>query len=95
MKSANVRPITELKNRAKDLVREVSEGGEPVVITQHGRPKVVVMDVRQHERLQETLVMLKLLAQSQDGLRKTGRTYSTADVRRAAKSALQKASSRK
>jgi prevent-host-death family protein len=29
MKTANVRPITELKNRAKDLVREVSEGGEP------------------------------------------------------------------
>lgn len=95
MKAANVRPITELKNRAKDLVREVSEGGEPVVITQHGRPKVVVMDVRQHERLQETLAMLKLLAQSQDTLAKPGRTYSTAEVRRRAKAALQKASSRK
>jgi prevent-host-death family protein len=95
MKAANVRPITELKNRAKDLVREVSEGGEPVVITQHGRPKVVVMDVRQHERLQETLAMLKLLAQSQGALAKTGRTHSTAEVRRRAKSAMQKALSRK
>jgi prevent-host-death family protein len=95
MKAANVRPITELKNRAKDLVREVSEGGEPVVITQHGRPKVVVMDIRQHERLQETLAMLKLLAHSQDALARTGRTYSTSEVRRRAKAALQKASSRK
>jgi prevent-host-death family protein len=95
MKAANVRPITELKNRAKDLVREVSEGGEPVVITQHGRPKVVVMDVRQHEQLLETLAMLKLLAQSQDALVKTGRTYSTAEVRRRAKVALQKTASRK
>jgi prevent-host-death family protein len=95
MKAANVRPITELKNRAKDLVREVSEGGEPVIITQHGRPKVVVMDVRQHERLQETLAMLKLLAQSQDGLAKTGRAYSTAEVRRRAKAALRKVSPRK
>ena len=95
MKAANVRPITELKNRAKDLVREVSGGGEPVVITQHGRPKVVVMDIRQHERLQETLAMLKLLAQSLGSLAKTGRTNSTAEVRRRAKTALQKASSRK
>ena len=95
MKAANVRPITELKNRAKDLVREVSGGGEPVVITQHGRPKVVVMDVRQHERLLDTLAMLKLLAQSQDALAKTGRTHSTAEVRRRAKAALLKASSRK
>jgi prevent-host-death family protein len=95
MKAANVRPITELKNRTKDLVREVSEGREPVVITQHGRPKVVVMDVKQHERLQETLAMLKLLAQSQGALAKTGRTYSTAEVRRRAKAALRKASSRR
>jgi prevent-host-death family protein len=95
MKASNVRPITDLKNRAKDLVREISEGGEPVVITQHGRPKVVVMDIRQHERNQETLAMLKLLAQSQDALTKTGRTYSTAEVRRRAKAALRKASSRK
>jgi prevent-host-death family protein len=95
MKAANVRPITDLKNRAKDLLREISEGGEPVVITQHGRPKVVIMDVRQHERMLETLAMLKLLAQSQDVLAKTGRTYSTAEVRRRAKAALRKALSRK
>jgi prevent-host-death family protein len=95
MKAAYVRPITDLKNHAKKLVREVSGGGQPVVITQHGRPKVVVMDVTQHERLQETLAMLKLLAQSQDALARTGRTYSTAEVRRRAKAALQNASAQK
>jgi prevent-host-death family protein len=93
MKAANVRPITDLKNHAKELVREVSQGGDPVVITQHGKPKVVVMDVKQHESLLETLAMLKLLAQSQDSLAKT-RTYSTDEVRRRAKAALQRASSR-
>jgi prevent-host-death family protein len=94
MKAANIRPITELKNHAKELVREVSEGGQPVVITQNGKPKVVVMDVHQHDRLQDTLAMLKLLAQSQDSLVRTGRTYSTALVRRRARAALQKASRR-
>lgn len=94
MKTARVRPITDLKNHAKELVRQVAEGGQSVVITQNGRPKVVVMDVEQHDRLYETLAMLKLLAQSQDALTKTGRVYSSADVRRLAKAALQKASAR-
>jgi prevent-host-death family protein len=90
MKAANVRPITDLKNRTKALVREVSDSGQPVVITQNGKPTVVLMDVDQHDRLQDTLVMLKLLAQSQASLTRTGRVYSTADVRRRARAALAK-----
>ena len=91
MKAANVRPITDLKNRTKELVREVSDSGQPVVITQNGKPRVVLMDVKQHDRLQDTLAMLKLLAQSQDSLSKTRRVYSTAEVRRRARAALGKA----
>lgn len=94
MKAANVRSITDLKNRTKELVRDVSESGQSVVITQNGQAKVVVMDVEQHDRLQDTLAMLKLLAQSQESLTRTGRTYSTAEVRRRAKAVLDKASSR-
>jgi hypothetical protein len=56
---------------------------------------VVVTGVEQHDRLQDTLAMLKLLAQSQDALAKTGRMYSTSEVRRRAKAALQKAAGRK
>jgi prevent-host-death family protein len=91
MKASNVHPITELKNRTKELVREVADGGQPVVITQNGKPRVVLMDVRQHDRLHDTLAMLKLLAQSQDSVAKTGLVYSTAEVRRRAKIALEKA----
>jgi prevent-host-death family protein len=91
MKAANVRPITDLKNRTKELVREVAESGQPIVITQNGRPKVVLMDVEQHDRLQDTLALLKLLAQSQESLARTGRVYSTAEIRRRAKVALAKA----
>ena len=91
MKAANVRPITDLKNRTKELVREVADGGQAVVITQNGKPKVVLMDVEQHDRLQDTLAMLKLLAQSQASLARTRRVYSTDEVRRRAKAALKKA----
>ncbi len=95
MKAAHVRPITELKNRTKELLQEVVDGGQSVVITQNGKPKVVLMDVGQHDRLQETLAMLKLLAQSQDVLAKTGRVHATLEVRRRAKAALRGASAGK
>ena len=91
MKAANVRPITDLKNRTKELVHEVADNGQPVVITQNGKPRVVLMDVEQYDRLQDTLAMLKLLAQSQGSLAQTGRVYSTAQVRRRAKAALARA----
>lgn len=42
------------------------------------------MDVKQHDRLQDTLAMLTLLAQSRDSLAKTGRVHSTAEVDRVA-----------
>ncbi len=76
------------------MVREVGDGGRPVVITQNGKPRVVLMDVEQHDRLQDTLAMLKLLAQSQVSLAQTRRVYSTAEVRRRAKAALKKAAAR-
>jgi prevent-host-death family protein len=90
MKGKNVRPITDLKNRTKELVQEVSDSGETVVITQNGTPRVVVMDIRQHDQLQDTLAMLKLLAQSQDSLAKGEKTYSTAEVRKRARAVLQR-----
>jgi prevent-host-death family protein len=91
MKAVNVHPITELKHRTKALIREVVEGGQTVVITQNGKPRVVVMDAAEHDRLQDTLAMLKLLAQSVASLARTPKASSSADVRRRARPALEEA----
>jgi prevent-host-death family protein len=90
MRASNVRPITDLKNKAKALVAQVSAGGESVVITQKGAPKAVLMGVEAHDRLFDTLAMLRIIAQSQASLSK-GRAYSTAQIRAAARAALGRA----
>ena len=72
-----VKPITYLKNRTADLVREVTESGRSVVITQNGEAKVVVMDVEAYDRWRDAMAMLKILAQSQGDV-EAGRTVSTA-----------------
>ena len=54
--------ITQLKNDAAALVREVSEGGRTLVVTQNGAARVVLMDVGEFERMQDALMLLKLIA---------------------------------
>ena len=89
MKATQVFPITDLKTRASELVKGVSESGESVLITQNGRAKAVLMDAKQHDRLLETLAMLKLLAQSQDSLARGEKSLSGKDVRRRAHAVLE------
>jgi prevent-host-death family protein len=60
--STQVKPITYLKSHAAEIVKTLSEGGEPLLITQNGEAKLVVMDVKTYEEQAETLALLKLLA---------------------------------
>jgi prevent-host-death family protein len=83
----DVKPITYLKSRTADLVREVHEGGRAVTITQNGEAKVVVMDVDSYDRWRSALALLKLIAQSEADVRRD-RTVKQAEVFRRAEAAL-------
>ena len=61
----DIRPITYLKNNTADLIREVSDNGRTVLITQNGEAKAVVMDVELYDRWKASLAMLRMLAQSE------------------------------
>jgi len=60
--STQVKPISYLKSHAAEIVKDISASGEPMLITQNGEAKLVVMDVRSYERQEETLALLKILA---------------------------------
>jgi len=60
--STQVKPISYLKSHAAEIVKEVFETREPMLITQNGEARLVVMDVRSYEQQEETLAMLKILA---------------------------------
>ncbi len=94
MRATAVRPITDLKTHTKDVIDQAIHSGEPVLITQNGRARVVVMDAKRHEDAQATLAMLKLLAQSQDSIARGERTYSSDDARRRAHAAIERAGKR-
>ena len=60
--STQVRPISYLKSHAAEIVKNISLSREPMLITQNGEAKLVVMDVRSYEEHEETLALLKILA---------------------------------
>ncbi len=60
--SEHIKPISYLKAHAATIVRELGEGGGPLVITQNGEAKAVIQDVASYEHTQETLALLKILA---------------------------------
>ncbi len=62
---SDVRPITHLKTKTAELVRQVSDERRPLVITQNGEAKVVVVDVESYDEWRRALALLKVLAMSQ------------------------------
>lgn len=61
-----VRPVSYLKARSAEILRELGEGGAPLIITQNGEAKAVLQDIGSFEATQETLALLKLLALAEE-----------------------------
>lgn len=64
-----VKPISYLKSHTAEALRDVSEGRRTMVITQHGEAKAVLQDIVSYEQTQESLALLKMLAQSSKSIR--------------------------
>lgn len=63
MKLSNqIKPISYLKAHAAEIVRNLAEQQEPLVITQNGEAKVVIQDIDNYEKTQQTMALLKILA---------------------------------
>ena len=60
--STQVKPISYLKANAAEVLAKLTEGREPLVITQNGEARAVIQDVASFEETQETLALLKILA---------------------------------
>ena len=60
--STQVKSISYLKANAAEMLQTLAAEREPVLITQNGEAKAVLLDVVSFEAMQETLALLKLLA---------------------------------
>ena len=59
----DIEPVTVLKTRSAELIKRARETGQPVVITQNGKPTAVLQDVESFQRQRHTLLLLKAMVQ--------------------------------
>lgn len=77
--STQIKPISYVKARAAEILKELAETGEPMIITQNGEAKAVIQDVHSYEKTQETLALMRILAMGQEEIR-AGKTVPASEV---------------
>ena len=75
----DIKPITYLKSRAADLLKQINETHRPVVITQNGEPKAVLQDPESYENMRNAIGILKLISQGEEDI-KDGKSKSQDEV---------------
>lgn len=75
----DIRPVTHLKTKAADLLKQVTDTRRPVIITQNGEPRAVLQDAKSFEDMRYALGLMKLISQGEEDVRK-GKVRSQADV---------------
>lgn len=66
----DIKPVSYLKAHSAELLQQINQTQRPIVITQNGEPRGVLQDAQSYEDMRNALSLLKLLAQSEDDIRK-------------------------
>ncbi|PLX51157.1 MAG: type II toxin-antitoxin system Phd/YefM family antitoxin [Desulfobulbaceae bacterium] len=74
-----IKPVTYLKSRAADLLKQINETHRPVIITQNGEPRAVLQDPESYENMRNAIGILKLISQGEEDI-KSGRIKSQESV---------------
>ena len=77
--SKDIKPVTYLKAKAADLLKQINETHRPVIITQNGEPRAVLQDPESYENMRNAIGILKLISQGEGDIR-NGRVKSQEDV---------------
>ena len=76
----DVKPISEFRANATNLIEQVNKTKRPLVITQHGKSSAVLLDVKEYEALLDKIELLSDLAEAEEDI-KSKRLYSTDKIK--------------
>jgi len=65
----DIKPITYMKTHSSELINTVRENKRPVVITQNGEARAVLLDIESYERQKEAILLLKIIAQGEEEIK--------------------------
>lgn len=65
----DIKPVTYLKSRAADVLKQINETHRPMIITQNGEAKAVIQDPQSFEDMKNAIGLLKLLSFAEEDIR--------------------------
>jgi prevent-host-death family protein len=57
----DIKPISYVKTNAADMMKYVNERKKPIVITQNGEARAVLVDVETYQQTQDAFALLQIL----------------------------------
>lgn len=64
----DIRPISYIKTNAADMLKRVNDTHNPIIITQNGEAKAVLLDTESYQSMKNSLGILKILSQSEKNI---------------------------
>jgi len=58
----DIKPISYVKTHTAQVMKQIGEKNNPVVITQNGEAKAVLMDVKHYQKIIDAMNLLKILS---------------------------------
>lgn len=75
----NIKPISYIKANAAEVLKQINENHCPMIITQNGEARAVLIDTESYDSMIKTMGLLKLMAQGEKDI-STGEIILQKDV---------------
>ena len=75
----NIKPISYIKANAAEMMRYVNERKNPIIITQNGEAKAVLIDIETYQDTQDAFALMNIIKIAEKDI-KNGRVRKADDV---------------
>jgi len=66
----DIKPISYIKTNAADMLKRVNDTHHPMIITQNGEAKAVLLDTETYQSMIDSIGILKIMSQSENNIEK-------------------------
>lgn len=77
----DIRPISYIKSHTAEMIRQVGDNKNPIIVTQNGEAKAVIIDVDSYQNLINSINLMKIISIGDRDI-KNGKVVSHDDLKK-------------
>ncbi|GHV90305.1 hypothetical protein AGMMS50268_08080 [Spirochaetia bacterium] len=75
----NIKPLSYILSHPDEVLNQVTDTGNPMIVTQEGEARIVLLDVQRYQNMIDTINLLRLLSLGENDIR-NGRFSTTEEL---------------